>query len=290
MALFQPNAPWQRAARAVKAFEIPDELPFSASRADMIQIITYLRQHNIDLVQGTQLLTGGGVGPGHCGYHVEGYGAAGGPHALAQRLAELGATPRYFGMDEPLYYGHVFGHVDDIFGCRKSIPELARDVASKVRQIRSIFPGVRFGEVEPLTFTDRDPWFKDDAWFADLSAWFDAYEAAVGDKLAFFRLDLWWGTRWPEEMPRLAQLLRAKGIPMQIIYNGDGQNKTDATWVASAVAHFKRFETGNWPLPDAVSIQFWGPYPSRILPETDPLTATGLIDQYLDWQRSRPHR
>jgi hypothetical protein len=288
MALFQPNAPWQRAASAVKVFEIPDELVFSASPGDLGLIVADLRRRHIDLGVGVAPLLG--RGPGKCGYHVEGYGGPGGPHSLALHLTAVGATPRYFGMDEPLYFGHVFDRGRDNFGCRLSIPEVARDVATSVRQVRSVFPNVRFGDVEPLTFYDQDPWFRSGAWFTDLSAWFDAYEAAAGDKLAYFRIDTWWTPHLSEQMPALSRLLNAKGIPLQIIYNGSGQDKTDSAWIASAVSHFKRFESGNWPLPDAVAIQFWTPHPSRILPETDPLTATGLIDQYLDWQQTRPHR
>ena len=290
MALFQTDAPWKRAAGAVKAFEIPEGMPFSKPSDDLAQITTDLRRRHIDLVVGVSPLTGEGNGEfGKCGYHVEGYGALAGPLSLAQHLAAVGATPRYFDMDEPLYFGHVFDRMGGSFGCRSSITHLALDVATKIRQVRSVFPGVRFGDVEPLTFSDNDPWFKDDAWLADLSAWFDDYEAAVGDKLAFFRIDTWWTPRLPKEMPALTRLLHAKQIPLQIIYDGNGQ-KTDEAWVASAVAHFKQFEFGSWPLPEAAVIQFWGPNPSRVFPETDPLTATGLIDQYLDWRQVRGSR
>jgi hypothetical protein len=33
--------------------------------------------------------------------------------------------------------------------------------------------------------------------------------------------------------------------------------------------------------PDAVVIQSWAAYPKHVLPETDPTTMTGLINQYL---------
>ena len=37
--------------------------------------------------------------------------------------------------------------------------------------------------------------------------------------------------------------------------------------------------------PEVVVIQSWATYPKRVLPETDPKTMTGLIDQYLEMRR-----
>ncbi len=293
MALFQPNSPWQRAAAHVKVFEISGHTILGQPQTDFIaemdlrNMFSDLKRRHINLEIGIEPLTAPGQrGPTNCAYHVEGYGGPQ-PLAVAKRAKALGADAEFFGMDEPLYFGHAFGSPDGKHGCHASIAEIARDVANTVHQVRSVYPGVKFGDVEPMSFADNDPWFKNGVWLADLSTWFDSYEAATGEKLAFFRIDAWWTKRFAENMPALARLLRAKGIPLQIIYNGNGQDKTDSAWIASAVSHFKQFESGNWPLPDAAVIEFWTPNPSRVLPETDPLTATGLIDQYLDWQETR---
>jgi hypothetical protein len=288
MALFEPNAPWLRAASAVTDFEIWGEQFFREPPHDLRQIVVDLRRRDIGLAVGLAPLSASG--PGTCGYHVEGYGAPRGPLALAQRLAAIDASPKHFVMDEPLYFGHVFNRAGVNFGCRSSIVEVARDVASKVRQVRTIFPDAQFGDVEPFTFSDQDPWFRSGAWIHDLSAWLDAYEAAVGGKLAFIRIDMWWNTAWQVQMPTLTNLLRDKGVPLQVIYNGDGQDESDAAWIGHAISHFQQFESGAWRPPDAAVIQFWTPHPSRILPESDPLTATGLIDRYLDWHQSRHKR
>ena len=63
--------------------------------------------------------------------------------AEANRLKALGATAKFFTMDEPLYYGHIFGKPGWKVGCHSSIPDIARDVAEKVRQIRLVFPLIR---------------------------------------------------------------------------------------------------------------------------------------------------
>ncbi len=150
-------------------------------------------------------------------------------------------------MDEPLYFGHIFGRAGDRVGCRLPIDALARDVAEKLRQVRSVFPKVRFGDVEPFPIGS-------DTWLADLTAWFDEYERATGEKLAFFRLDVQWLRPWQGLIPALKQLLREKGIPLQVIYNGSGQDLSDAAWTGNAVSHFKEFESGGRPTPDAALI------------------------------------
>ena len=203
----------------------------------------------------------------------------------AQRLKELGADPQFFAMDEPLYHGHVFEEGER--GCHAAIKDLAQDVASKLKEVRIVFPAARFGDVEPLTFSPRDPWFTGDVWLRDLSEWFDAYEAAAGDKLAFLRLDLWWNMPWQQHMPALTELLARKGITLQVYYNASGNAKTDESWTNSAVSHFKAFESGTWPKPAAAVFGSWTPNPTRVLPESDPTTLTGLVNQYIRWRQER---
>jgi hypothetical protein len=276
MSLFQPDAPWQQAASHVKVFGVNGWLLLHGSDADLMQIFTYLRHHHIDLLVGIGAVSGG---PDRCGYHVEGYSAAGDPHRAAVRINSLGGDPQYFGMDEPLYYGHVFGRAGQTFGCHWSIPDLARDVGSKVRQIRSVFPNAQFGEVEPFGFPDA-------TWLSDIAAWVDAFQAATGSKLAYFRLDVVWTRPWQASLPALAQLLRDKGIPLQVIYDPSGQDRSDAEAAADIVKQFQEVETALGHQPDAVSFQSWVRYPERALPESDPNTLTGVIDQFIAWKRS----
>jgi hypothetical protein len=277
MSLFQPDAPWQQAASHVKAFGIGGWLLLHGSDADLIQIFTYLRRHHIGLLAGIGPVSGS---PDRCGYHVEGYSAAGDPHRVAVRIKNLGGDPQYFGMDEPLYYGHIFGRAGQTFGCHWSIPDLARDVGSKVRQIRSVFPNAQFGEVEPFGFPDT-------TWQSDIAAWVDAFQAATGFKLAFFRLDVVWTRPWQADLPALAQLLREKGIPLQVIYDSLGRDRSNDEAAADVVERFQEVETALGHEPDAVAFQSWTKYPDRALPESDPNTMTGVIDRFVAWKRSR---
>ncbi len=147
MALFRADAPWQQAAPHVQAFEVIGAMTNQGADKDLAQILGDLRRRNIALVVSIGPLAGAGIGPGHCGFHVEGYSAAGEPLAEALRIAKLGGVAQYFAMDEPLFYGHTFNGQN---ACHSSIADIAKDVAEKVRQIRTIFPQAQFGEVEPV--------------------------------------------------------------------------------------------------------------------------------------------
>ena len=281
MALFSPNAPWKRAASAVSGFEIGDPLAFQGRAADLAQIFSSLRDRGMDLVVGTLALSG--RGPGRCGYGVEGYAAPGRAYALARRIQALGGAPRYFVMDEPLYYGHAFDRERAKAGCHFSIADVAKNVAKNIAGLRTVFPNVRVGDVEPLMA------FSEATWLTDLENWLDAFQSETGDALAFFRLDLAWDSPWQQRISALTQLLQRKGVPLQVIYNGSGKARTDEAWIAEAVTNFEHYEADGGSSPDVSVFQFWTPYPSRTLPESDPRAATWLINQYIDWRHSHHH-
>lgn len=130
-------------------------------------------------------------------------------------------------------------------------------------------------------------------WFSprfgvDLEQWFDAYQAATGQPLAFFRVDMQWSGEWQSQMQQLGRLLHSKGIPLQIIYNGAGNAGSDEAWIAQAIGHFEQYQTNGSPRPDVVVFQCWTPNPTHVLPESDPRTMTGLIKQYLQWKQAHP--
>lgn len=95
-------------------------------------------------------------------------------------MKEAGAEIGCILLDAPLYFGTVF---DGKNACHFSIAEIAKDVAVKVKQVQSINPGVPFGDVEPIGIPDAH-------WLADLEQWFDANEAATGQRLTFFCIDM----------------------------------------------------------------------------------------------------
>lgn len=273
MDLFKPDAPWGMAASHVKAFEML--VNQGRPKQDLIQIFRDLRHRHMDLVVGLEPLSS--RGPGGCGYHIEGYGAPGGVDWEVHFIKSLGGEPRYFSLDGPLHAGHFVGQgVDGHFGCKSSIADVAKDIATKVRQIHAVFPNAQIIDIEAAYgMTD-----------ADLQTWLDDYAASTGEKLPFMRFDMDWNAPWQARIPAIVQLLRRNGVGVQVIYNGSGNDRTDEQWIADATARFKAFETVIKPPPAAVVIQSWNPRPSHLLPESDPRTLTSLIDRYVAWRQT----
>jgi hypothetical protein len=278
MDLFRPGAPWQQAASHVAAFEISGEMAALGPEGDLKQIIDGLRSRNIALAAGAGMLDANVNGTTRCGYHVEGFSAPGEPNAAAKHIKASGGVAQYFAM-EAIYYGHFYSGPN---ACHASIANIARGVAEKVRQIHATFPQAQFGDVEPLQA------FPQATWLADVETWLDAFQADTGQRLAFFRLDLDWTRPWQQLIPPLAQLLHRKGVALQIIYDSDVKhaNVSDEQAIANSIANFREYESDGRSPPDAGVIQFWSKYPSRVLPETDPRTATYLINQYVKWRQS----
>jgi hypothetical protein len=178
-------------------------------------------------------------------------------------------------MDEPLWFGHNFAGRN---ACHASIEDIAADVATKVADIRSVFPAAQVGDIEPVGVPNEH-------WLADLESWLAAFRGRSGENLAFVRADILWTRSWQPQMRELEHLLHRNGIPLQVIYNGDGD--TDAEWAAAAARHYVAYETSAASPPDVPVFQNWTPHPSRVLPETDTDTLTGIAWQYIKWRESR---
>jgi hypothetical protein len=276
MALFEPDAPWKSAASHVAVFGMglpPPKTPGADEK--LTQIFADLRRRNIGLsITLAPLSSTHPTADGQrCGYHVEGYGAETGPLHDAQWIKSLGGEPQYFEMDEPLYFGHVYTGPN---ACSSTIDEIVDDVAKQVRRIKSIFPNAKIGDGEPAGFPSE-------TWLDDVENFITKFHAVTGQDLAFFRLDVGWGYAWRDKVQALSRVLRRHGIPLQVIYNGSGRDKTGQEWIEHAIEHAKEFE--RIVVPDAVSIQCWTTYPDHLLPETDRSALTSLINRYVEWKK-----
>lgn len=272
LALFANGAPWERAERQVKAFEVSIELQSGASDDDLRKIFGGLKVRHIALALDMLPLKGGAQ---NCGYHVEGYSAPLQTLSLATRVKTLGGDVAYFDMDEPLYYGHFYTGAN---ACKSTVEELIQQIAEKVKQVREVFPNVRIGETEPFPGVTNEG-------LDTLANWLDEYRKMVGEPLAFVRIDMDWNSEWKLHAKQIAALLRKKRVALQVIYNGSGQDSSDEEWSAHALDHARAFEA--LVKPRAVAIQSWTSYPKHVLPESNPNSMTGLINQYRDMHDRR---
>jgi hypothetical protein len=73
-----------------------------------------------------------------------------------------------------------------------------------------------------------------------------------------------------------------------IIYNGNPQDQSDASWVQAARNHIISAERDYGLAPDQAIIQSWHKYPTRNMPDTANDTLTGLVNFYVDSRLALP--
>jgi hypothetical protein len=276
MDLFDSKAQWSKAASRIKVFETSTQF-FSGVRDGGVernvpdQMLTRmfedLKRRHIALAVEALMLSG----DGQCGVGVEGYSAPGQMLAIAKRIKTLGGTLSYVAMDGPLMGGHFYGGPR---ACHSPVKAIAKEVAEKVRQMRTIFPDLKVGDVEPVGVTEPAGWAN------SVIEWTQAYKAAVGEPLAFVHCDMQWRGPWQAQLRKLEERLRADGTRVGVIYNGFGADKTDEEWTQHAEDHINALERDASLVPDDAIIQTWDRHPARFLPETQPGTLTYLVDRY----------
>ena len=268
--LFAPGADWTTASSRIQVFKMYTQMlspnfPGSFPDATLEQIFAYLNSHNIALAVEFPPLTPTAA----CGMGVEGFA---GEMALpvATRIQQLGGNLQYIAFDEPFYHGGVL--YPGANACRWTPQQIAANALQSVNQIRTVFPNVIVGDIEPVPGGA--------GWLSQYTAGIDAWRAVAGVPFAFFHFDVNWGISWAPSVASLRQALQQRGIPFGMIYNGWVTDLSDAQWIRDAENHYVEWETQGGAIPTQVVFQSWYPYPHHVLPESDPTALTYLIDSY----------
>jgi hypothetical protein len=258
---------WPRSAKSTKAFKISTQFAIFATDAQFSDFIERTKRLNLEIAMEGLMLTG----TDRCGHQVEGYT---GPAAIlraSQRIKKMGGKLSYIAMDSVLIFGHEY---DGPHACKDSIESLAKQVAEKIAQAKSVFPDVQVGDIEPIG-NPRSGWLQ------DIAEWTQAYQAATGAPLSFFHFDVDWSNpHWEQELQAGVKLMNSRGIPIGIIYNGSKREGSGREWVAKAVEHFRRVEDGLHIHPQFAVIQSWNRFPEKMFPETDPETLSHVVHEY----------
>ncbi|MEW6641201.1 MAG: hypothetical protein AB1586_11900 [Pseudomonadota bacterium] len=265
MELFKPDAPWRTAARSTGIFKISTQFLHRASDAELTAMIAGLRQRHIALAMEAEILT---TSP-RCGNGVPGYTTAAVIQKAAQRVAQLGGRIDYVAFDEPMTWGHF---AQRGAACRYTTEEVVRNIAPNVAMLKTMFPGVRFGDIEPVT--DQTATRLD-----DILAFARLFEQLTGERLSFLHADLIWQNDWRPQLIAWKARLRAAGIAYGVIIDGDPSDKTDVAWTTNAIARYRMLASDPATKPDAFVVQSWQPRPTRLLPEDRQGTLTSVLVQ-----------
>jgi hypothetical protein len=273
--LFAPNAGWSTAARRVQVFQTCDNLCLAREPTDeeINAVLDGLARRGMAFAMELPPLPhplAGGRNT-ECGSPgIEGFGGEFSIQTL-ERIKSLGGRVDFIAFGEPFAHATLY---DGPNACLWSNELVAAEIVEFVRAVREVHPDVIFGDTEPA-------WNGPFVGAAEIGAWLDAYAAAAGEPLGFFHLDVdWTRAGWQAVAREIEDAVRARGVPFGIIYNGGDGASSDAEWLQLSAERAYEFEQEHGGQPDHVVLQSWHYYPTRVLPDTDPATFTGLINRY----------
>lgn len=263
MDLFRKNAAWPHAAPRVSVFKFYSQwVVYKATVVQRRQVVNELKRRKISIA----IETGPLKATPDCG---GGEGFAGGEGIAAAILIKAaGGKVSYVAFDEPFFYGGLWTGDN---ACHWDGRRIAQRISEYMRELRTIFPDVKFGDIEPVTTGAHVERYKQ---------WIDTFRQVTGENLAFLHLDLWYSlAAWPRLAGEIEKFARSRGVPFGVIYTGDGTDRTDSAWLSKAQKRFELYETEAGH-PEQAVFQSWMDKPDRVLPERK-RTFTNLILRYV---------
>ena len=264
--MFNPDADWKTVASHTGAVQFPPGVISNGKDDDLRRAFRNLTERRIGLALEFRVL----VRTDQCPQMTKGYSNPGELEKILERIHRLGGDLKYVVMDDPFFFGHRFSGPG---ACLEPPAKLARQIAERIKLVRTYFPRAQIGTAD-LVDESR-------SWIDELVEWTDVYQQVTGEPLAFFHADVAWSHAAIRNLAPLARALKARHIPFGIIYNADDGAHSDETWIDSTRQHIAEIESTLRIRPDAAIFRSWAPYPSRLLPETQPGTLTNLAFQYL---------
>ena len=266
MQLFELNAAWQTATGHIQVFKLYGEWVSNHLNDSQLQkAVQDLTRRGLAIAIETGPLN---PEPG-CGNGMEGFTTIESGLQMAKAIKSAGGTLHFIAMDEPYYYGHF----NDAPGaCHWTAEKIAQGIDEFIKALRTVFPNLIVGDTEPLVGPAGAKAYQD---------WLDIFYKVNGYYPAFIHMDIDWSRpTWAEEVKALQEHGRKIGVPVGIIYNGNGFDPTDEAFLAATGERVKKLELDLGVQPDHVLFQSWTDKPDRVLPDTDPHTFTGFINNY----------
>jgi hypothetical protein len=260
MDLFKPDAPWSAGASGTTAFKISTQLVLRGSDEQLRTVFAGLKARHVALAIELGVL----VYSDACGKGTEGFGSPPAVETVAKRIKNLGGELDYVAMDEPVTWGHAKQGKNKLgyAYCEYSVDQLADQAAAKAAILKSYFPNVRIGEIDAVN--SRFPGLVD----AEIG-FLDAFHKKSGLRPEFLHADVAWDSNWRPGLEDLARRLRARGIRLGVVCDGDLKPASDEQWVALSLQRCRTLANDPNINPDDLVIQTWTAWPHRMLPETD---------------------
>jgi hypothetical protein len=270
--LFVAPAEWPVTVVHTSTMGFTDYYVTHAQPDELNHVLGFVASHHLALDVALQALPADG-----CGRGIEGIvGSTYAPMLAVHRLQELGAKVGEFALDEPLTFGFSYRGKNQ---CAYPIAEVARRLAMTIRAVREVYPNAKIVDAEAATN------YPTAQWLTILAEWLSAYRAATGTPLDEISLDMaWHQPYWLAEAAATVNFAHSHGTKVELIINAQGDLRaTDAEWLALSQRNMQDIWRARIPF-DGVVFATWNKRPTRVLPESDPLSLTGLIAWYIRYR------
>jgi hypothetical protein len=267
MDLFRPNAPWTRTASTIQVFQVSTQFLHRSTDDQLSTVINDLRRRHIALG-----LEGEIMQASQCSQGIPGFTGINVWRIVVDRMARLGGKIEYVAFDGPVAFGHYNALKKDT-ACNYTIEELVRNIAPQIEVIKTAFPDVKFGDVEPVSGVSIGK-MDDNKQFAK------EFFRQTGVRLSFMHADIvWYEKTLRSQLVEWPRRLHEAGMVYGVIVNGSGIDKSDLEWTRHAIERYGLVTNDPAIKPDDYIFQTWGRYPARYLPESQPGTLTSVVVQ-----------
>ena len=279
MDMFKSGAPWGTAASGMTAFKVSTQFVLRGTDEELRAVINDLKERHIAFAIEAGLIDGGA---NECGKAVEGYSNHGSTEVGAKRIKNLGGQIDYIAMDEPVWFGHIAGQLSGgRRGCQYSLEDLTKQIAGRIAILHRYFPNAQVGDIEPINAKVGGVQS-----INDIVAFESMLHQKTGVAPAFVHADMGWQIPgWQPLLRNLFAKLRAQGIPVGVICDGDANAGGDVAGVRQALQRCRDVASNPQTRPDVFIVQSWEPLPTKMLPENDPGSLTYEARQVMTWVR-----
>jgi hypothetical protein len=267
MDLFQPNAPWARAASSIQIFKVSTQFLHRSTDEQLSAVIRDLHRRHIALAFAAEIM----AATRQCDNGVPGYTTKAVIQTAADRVFKMGGRIDYVAFDSPVAFGH-FNILNKPNACTYSIQELAQNIAPQIEILKAAFPGVVFGDVEPVNNHTV-------GWLAGYLDFAKQFQQQTGERLSFLQADIIWYDNWRPQLVDWHKQLHQGGISYGVIFDGSSIDKSDLEWTNHAIERYRTVTSNPDTKPDDTVFQTWHSYPTRFLPESQPGTLTSVVVQ-----------
>ncbi len=259
---------WPVTAAHVSVVGLTHYYVLHAEADELDHVLSFAASHHLELNLALDALPAE-----ECGRGIEGVVHKPSEAMLSvDKLKQLGAKITSISLDEPLTFG--FGYRGNN-QCAFSIAEVARRLATTIHAVRGAYPNAKIVDYEAGTDHPTAEWL------TILAEWLSAYQAATGTPLDALGLDMnWHKPYWIVESAATVNFLHDHGIKAEFFINAQGDaHMTDAAWLSLNQHNMQEIWRARIPF-DGVIFAIWNARPTRLLPESDPFSLTGLMAWY----------